>query len=388
MVISIVANAVPLAVLQLAVLPLLAGKLDANTYGLVVTLASFFSFCPATFGNVITNVRLIRNNDYKDAEISGDFNVLVLFAMVIAIVATTVYSSFVACLNVADILLVNITSVLWTVQSYWIVAFRLDLNYFSILINNIVMSLGYVVGYLAYTAGCAWECVYLVGQLFSVVHLLRVTNVWREPCVRTKLFPSVAKESLLLTVSGLLSRTSTYCDRIVLFPLLGGTSVSVYYVSTLFAKIISFATSAINNVILSYLSRARDEQRRMFWLSLLVGAVVCLVSYFVVLAVSPALLQILYPQFVQEALVYVPVTSATAFIVVLTNIANPYVLRFYSMEWQMMFSGVSAAVYLASAFVLTGLFGLLGFCWGALVAEIIRLALTVGVFCFAPKKIS
>lgn len=386
MAINILASAVPLVVLQLVILPLVAVRVDAAEYGLIVTVASFFSFCPATLGNVINNVRLIRNKDYENNGLKGDFNVLVLVSTLLSVLLSMGYIYMFVHLSLTGALLVVVTSALWCLQSYWLVAFRLQVDYVAILVNNILLSIGYTLGLALFAVSGYWELIYFSGQVFSFLYLLKTTRIWREPCVKTRLFYSVLKESGLLTASGLLACMSTYCDRIILFPLLGGSLVSVYYVSTLFAKIISFAASAVNNVALSYLSKVEDSQRKSFWATLFAGAVVCLLCYFAVIVVAPLFLQMLYPQFVQQALIYVPIASATAFVSVLSSLMNPYILRFRPMKWQLVFSAASASIYMIAAFALTCLFGLMGFCWGAFIAETIRFCAIILVFCFAKSR--
>ncbi len=376
MAINIAASAIPLLVLKLIVLPLVAIETTSGQYGLVVTVDSFLSFCPATIGNVINNVRLIRNRDYE-SEHQGDFNVITLMGEAVSLICTIAYFASLNALAPLNGILAVLASVLWLLQSYWLVAFRIKIDYVGVFINNVVMSAGYLVGLLAFHTSGYWAFVYLTGQVFADLHLMRVTSLWKEPMRRTKLFKPVLVDTVTLAGSSLLARASSYCDRLILYPLLGGAAVSVYYVSTLFAKVISMITTPVSNVVLSYLAVREKAESHRFRITMIVGAVACCVAYFAILLIAGPAMRLIYPKFADAALMYLPITSITALVSVLYSLANPFVLRFCPMRWQMLFSAVTLIIYLAAALVLLSVYGMMGFCWGALIAETARLLLVV-----------
>lgn len=386
MAISIGGNIVPLAVLQFVVLPSLGSRVSDDQYGLVITLASFFSFCPATLGAVLNNILLIRISDYSKIGEEGDFSVLAIFAGGLSFASAIAYAATVAVLESGEYLALGFTALMFFLNAYWVVAFRIKLDYRKIFFANLALALGYVAGFAFFLVFRVWEIVYFFGQLCMLAYLIAKTEIWRIPPKRTRLFSSTAKDAALLTVSSFFARVSGYCDRMMLFPLMGGAAASVYYVSTLLAKVVGLLASSINNVVLSYLSKRTDVSSKSFWMTLTTGVAICLLCYGVVQVISLPMLSFLYPQFVDEASIYLPITSATAFISVLTGLVDPYVLRFRSTGWQLLFSGLSVTVYASAALSLLCLWGLMGFCWGALIAELVRLLAEVMVFCFSQKR--
>ena len=87
---------------------------------------------------------------------------------------------------------------------------------------------------------------------------------------------------------------------------------------------------------------------------------------------NPAL-TLIYPQYVDEALKYIYVTTLTIIISIIANILNPVVLKFCHSKWQIVINVSYLALYGCLSLVLLNLYGLMGFCIGALVASIVKL---------------
>lgn len=380
MMINIVSVALPLVVLQLFVLPLLAGSVDENEYGIVVTIASFFSFCPATIGNVLNNIRLIYGKERTKQEGSTDFCSLLLVCLGLNCIITVCYIGLSYSFDVLRILVIVLTSAAWLAQSYGVVSYLLKLDYRGVLLNNVAMAFGYLVGLGLCYGTARWELIYFCGQAFSLFYIFLTTGILKEKPRITPFFRSALRESTLLGASSLMLRLSTYSDRMILLPLMGGAAVSVYYVSTLLAKIVSMLSSSISNVMLSHLASRGKEKTKDIWTVMLVGLIVCCISYVIVLAAAEPCLNLLYPQFAEEAVQYLPITSLTAFVAVMFRLANPFLLCSLPMAWQLVISAISVVIYLGFALVLLNLYGLFGFCAGALTAESCKLLIALVLY--------
>ena len=59
MLLNLIATAIPVAVLQLIILPMLSNRMGSDEYGLAVTMLSVFNVIPASFGNVLNNIRCL-----------------------------------------------------------------------------------------------------------------------------------------------------------------------------------------------------------------------------------------------------------------------------------------------------------------------------------------
>lgn len=381
---NIVATVLPLCVLQLVILPIMAQDMKGDEYGLVVTVLSIFTVLPGVFGTALNNVRLIFQNKYIEKDECGDFNIILLAVGMLCAIACIILLVLLGVNDPVSLLLLCLASLTWISREYFLVAFRLEIDYKSILICNIVQVIGYVFGYGLFLVFHQWVLVYLVGQGMSLGYILLKSDLHREPFRLTKLFKSTVSDVCALSVSQFLSKFMAYSDRILLYPVIGGTSVGVYYVSTLVGKIVSMAVNPVNGVMLTYLSKNKSDNKskRAFCITMVSAFVVCVAAYCVVMIFGYPVLAFLYPAYVDEAMVYLPVTSITALVYVLISVAQPFSLKYYSMKWQIVINGATCFIYVLLGIQLLNAYGLMGFCVGALTANVVKLLIMLAIYVF------
>jgi len=381
MILNIIATAIPTVVLQLVILPSMANFVNGDKYGLIVTILAVLNIIPSTVGNMLNNVRLLHEEDYKSNGIKGDFQILlILFEILNVVVMMFISIYYLGKSDFIGIILLIFVSVFLLGREYYIIAFRLDLNYISILLNNIFMVIGYLIGFLLFYITGYWQFVFLMGYVLSCVFILIKSDIIREPIMKTNLFKVVTRDTIFLIIATILSRAMNYADKILLYPLLGGTMVSIYYAATVFGKVVSLAITPINSVALSYLSKVIKKPDSLFRWTYVTGSGVCIIGYAFAVALSRPVLSILYPQFVDEAMKYIWITSATTAVSVLSSLITPFVLRYYEIKWQIIINGITTVGYIITSLVLLKLFNLMGLCIGALIANILKLIITTYIY--------
>lgn len=392
MALNIIANVVPICFLQLVLLPFLSRFLDSEEYGLMVTIIAVLNVVPSTLGNTLNNIRLLHNKKYIENNCNGDFNIMLLMGSLINIIILIFYSVF--CLKVeysgrnliTHILLIILLSIFWIIREYFIVAFLIDVRYDKILVNNIILTLGYLVGYCLFQMTLLWEVVYIAGYLLSDLHLLKDTMLWKEPLKITKLFYTTCKEYVLFVIACIIARLITYADKLLLFPILGGTVVSIYYVATLSSKVILLLISPISNVILNYLSKSDRTSIKSFVKMLKLGTIICVLGYCFSMFITEPVLKIIYPDYVEMAMKYVYLTTLTAMIRVLIGLINPYILCFLSMKWQMLINLITLFMYIFISLILLKKWGLYGFCIGGVITNLFKMLVMISLFIFQKHK--
>jgi O-antigen/teichoic acid export membrane protein len=368
-------------VLQLIAYPILARHFSGNDYGVMITIFSVVSLVSGTLGGELCNIRLLKDQGYKARNTAGDFNVLLLFYSL----ATTLIL-FAYCLwavpNESGLrtLLVIVFSVLSMVNTYLDAAFRLKLNFKQILLSRLITSAGYGVGLLLAIHFSVWELMFVTAQSVCFLYLIFRTDLLKEPFVRTVHFRDTLKECTFLQIAGALLRAMTYTDRILLYPLLGGATVSVYYTSTLLGKIIVMGLVPVSTVLLSYIVKINRITDRTFRNSALAGAVVCAVGYVLIFLISRPVLTLLFPQWADEAMRYVPITTLSTCIFALCTLLTPFVMKVCNLSWQIVINGISLAVFLGSAYILFYQLNLLGWCIGITIGYAVRLLLILIVY--------
>ncbi len=380
-ILSIIAAAIPILVLQLVILPIIASRLGDIQYGLAVTLISMASLLSLPFGNVLNNIRLLLDGEYQENKISGDFNILLLVGMVtnaIMIIIGTIY--YEGGVFFFSILLIVVFSGFNLMREYLIVSFRIKIDYKSILINNVFLGSGYFLGLLLFLYTGYWQFVYLVGAGFSLLYINKKSDLIREPFRKTKFFGKTSYKSGILFISSFIKSILTYADKMLLFPLLGPVAVSVYYAATLMGKMISMTIMPISSVMLSYLAKMEKMKIKIFIQIIVAVTAVGSVGYVVILLISTPILHLLYPNWAEESLKLIHITTATAIVGMISAVIHPIILRFNHINWQLIINGINLVIYVASVFIFYNLYELVGFCLGMLVASVIKLSLMVFVF--------
>lgn len=387
MVLNLIATAVPTFVLQLIILPLIGSRMNSESYGLLVTILALLNVVPSTFGNTLNNIRLIYDNEYKSRNIEGDFNaILIIFGLMNVIVVGGMSYYYDEKITPISITLIILVALAWMAKEYYAVAFRLVINYKAILINNLYHVIGYGIGYGLYIVTDQWQLIYLCGYVFGLLYIFRHSVLWKEKLAITKLFKEVTIQGILLLIAGILTRVTVYADKMLIYPLLGGTVTSLYYVATVFGKVVALVVTPVTSVVLTYLAKNKKRNNSLFKKTLCTGSLVCCIGYLCCIVLSRPVLGILYPQYIDEAMKYIYITSATTVLYALITVVNPFILNYFTMWWQIAINGLSAIMYVAFSVGLLSLFGLMGFCIGALISNIVKLLFSIAIYYKAMPK--
>lgn len=372
---NIIAVALPIAVLQIFVFPLLAKNIGDQKYGLIVTIVSIMTLFSESFGNVLNNVRLLQEEKYRDV---GDFNII--------LIGGTVFNILIVCIGVyyykvdsKDFIDVVLGSILILLRAYYIVAFRLKLNYRNIFFNNLILAIGYVVGYIGFIKYNRWIIIYIVANGFSLVHLFITTDLWKEKYKRTFLFNETFRKTIVLYIADVLKTFITYADKLLIYPILGAKAVAYYYAASVMGKMVSMGISPISSVILSYIVKEKNlSKSKMKKILYLVGifSVLGLLGAYIL---GRMLLQVLYKDWVDVTIKLLPWTVLAAVLGGVSSVIQPLILRFKNEFYQICINGVHVVVYVVFSLILCKTYGLLGFCIGYCITMVIKLLINLGL---------
>lgn len=374
---SVISSAIPVVLLQLVLLPCLSRSMSSEEYGLVIMYLSILNIVPSAMGNSLNNVRLVEDSH---GTCNLNYNKLLLTLCFTDIILVTIFSFFYGEADMLAVIFLNvILSVVWLIKDYAAVGFRIKINYTKILVGNIVLSVGYCIGYGIYNIVGNWVCMYLTGIVFCLIYISVNTKWYKESLKSDSKYRYLFGQTVLLILSTILCRIPTYADKVVIYPILGGESVAVLYVATLTGKIITMVISPMSNVILTYVSKQQKRNKSVFGRVLCVSFVLAIIGYCACIFVSQPVLKILYPSLYLDAIKYITVTTATVMITAVISIIDPFILKFYNMKWQIYINGAIVVIYFALVLGLSQ-FGLMGFCIGNLLSVIIKLLIEILVF--------
>lgn len=384
---NIIATAIPIIILQLFTLPIIGDRLGGENYGLVVTLISLFTVLSFPFGNVLNNIRLLMDEEYNKKRIYGDFNILLISSIVLStimmIIGTIYYEGKFSFISISLIILISCLNLL---REYLGVSFRLQLNYKKIVINNVILTIGYILGTFFFSLIGYWQIIFIFGYGLSVLYIIKNSILLKEPVVRTDLFNATSYKSIVLLGSSLLTNILNYADKLLIFPLLGPAAVTIYYTATIIGKIMSMAITPINGVILSYIARLEKFNHKTFGSIMLLTGVIGIIGYFFTIWISPFVLVFLYPDWANESLKYIYITTATAIIGVISSVIQPFILKFNHINWQLIINGSNVIVYMVCVFVLYQFYGLMGFCIGIFISSVYQLIFMTCIFIVSNRR--
>lgn len=385
-ILNLLATFVPIALLQLLILPITSKQLGGDGYGLMMTIIALLNTVPGTLGNSLNNVRLLNETKYQTQKIFGDFRLLFLICIGVSSVFTLLFLVYYESGHLMSLVLSMFLSLLWIAHEYYIVTFRIQLNYIQILINSLMLTIGYFIGFAMYMYLIHyWQLIYIIGTGFSLLHIMRFSDIWREKPLKTAQFSGTLRDTFYISTSGFLNRFTAYADKMLVFPLLGGGGVAVYYAASIFGKIISLGIGPMTSVILTYVSKLKKRPMNIVTQMLLIGGVLATAGYFAIVPISKILLQILYPEYLQDALPLVKYSALNVVLTVLISILHPFLLRFNKRKWQMIINLLSILVYVIISLVLVKDYGLLGFMIGLLVTSLFKLTIMLWVFFRRPE---
>ena len=382
---SFVAYMLPVAILQFAIQPILAGRLSDTENGLFLTLYSVVKLCVSVLVMPLTKVRLLHKQECaEDADKDKRFNyIFICIAAVSTLVSISfciLYSGkfdFFACVRLALVLL------LVAAHDFIAIAYRVTLEYKKILINNLLLTVGYAFGIGLFFLCGYWEIIFVSGYTVALGYVLLTTKFWRRGlAVRGSraLLPQYGD----LTFSAALNNTTIYCDKMLIFPILGGALVSIYNAASVVSKIFSLISVPVRNVLLSYIvdKKALVLSKRSLRKITVLSVACAALAYGCFYLASVTLCRLLYPQYFDAAFKYIYIILIATLVETCAGILNVILLRFSSSRMQIVFSLGKNIGYFAgiAVFVLLLRLELYGFCLAILTAELIYFTLIIWDF--------
>ena len=157
-VLNLVSTAVPLIILQIIVLPFLSRKLSADDYGYLLTVVSMITITANSLGNALNNVRLLNQSFYEKEGKYGDFNIIILIEILISFVCVCAGIYLLnRKINCIDFFLIVLWTIFTVIREYYSVSYRLKLDYYGVIKNNLVLSVGYFLGVVFFFVQYIWQ---------------------------------------------------------------------------------------------------------------------------------------------------------------------------------------------------------------------------------------
>ena len=263
-----------------------------------------------------------------------------------------------------------------TLRAYYVVAYRLILNFKKLLISNVIMCGGYLLGIFITIQTGVWPLSFALGEIAASIYILTTTSLVKEPCKKTELFKTSFNKFMILIGTTLIANLIQYLDRLLIYPVLGADSVSAYTVASFFGKSLGVVMVPIAGVLLGYYAQKDFKMsKKRFWKINITVLILSGAFYVFAFWISPWFTGLLYPTLMEQAGPYIALANLAAIISVTGNITQPAVLQYAQTYWQIVIQVIYGLIYVGGGLLALLNYGLTGFCYAAISASLIRLIL-------------
>lgn len=379
-ILNIIGTLIPMFILQLFYFPLFSKKFDTEEYGLIITTISLMNFVSLTFANAISNSKIILNSKNKYSKSVNEYNVLlaIFLFLNITIIFIIFHKIFnFKLINICNLLIISTFTIL---NMFLTIDFRINLDYRKIFISNVFQSCGFIFGFIPFYITQNWMYIYLFGNIFNFVYLYRKTTNKNFSFKLSGHFKEILVNSLILLLSSYLLSSITYLDRFIIYPFLGLSYISIYFVSTIFGKSISMIFDPINNVFLSYLSNVNGFDKNKYNYLIKIVFLILFFSYFFLYIITIVGLKLFYYNYIDLVILYIPIVTITNLIIIFGNFINTILLKFSNSKYQIYLNTVYLIIYLFATTIFIKLYNFNGLYYGVLTSSIFRLIIILYLY--------
>lgn len=289
---NLIANTLNVGFLQIIVLPIISRNINTSSFGQITAIYGINSIVFLFLGGALGTLRLTKmeksgvNYTYLSYQTS-------IIAFLIALIIFNIYG---ASLNKFDVFMYCITAGLMSYLSYGGVIYRLYINYKKVVIQNVVICLGYLIGLLLFFLTKHWSLMFLLGNVFGVIYTHKFSQLSQDSTRKNSEFRYVVREYANLSIATLTSSSIGNLDRIILIPLLGNSSMAIFFAASSVSKILNLVINPLANVLLTYISNEEREMgfsklSKIQFLTFMVGIILSFPAYMV----SILMVKFLYP---------------------------------------------------------------------------------------------
>lgn len=384
---KMIANIISTIIRNIVVLPFLANIFVPAEYGEIITVVGVITTISAGLGNALLSTRLVLDSEYREAKIEGDFNIICIVVSTISIIFAlpiTKYFSYTGFEQIVLVALILFTETFVGYHSGW---FILRQEYRKLLVYTIIGGSGFAVGLLISSITKMWTFTYLMSDIFSMVFLIRFSPLIKEKLCFTIKCPILLQKYGILFLSTLISNALSYLDRLMLYPVIGSEAVAIYSTASVFGKAFNLIALPISSIMLGYYAAGKIRlDRKKYWYVNLSTLIILGVFIVITRVVGVWFTGILYPSIIESARPFVMIANISSAIAASAQITKSAALKYAKTYWTLVIQFVYAVIYMGLGYFMVLKFGLAGFSYSVLSANLIQLVMLYIICDYALKS--
>lgn len=379
---NIISNLIVVVVIQLIAFPLINKDVNNSQFALLIVLYGIAIVIATSLGNTLNNVRLLHREDISEIERETIFTRGFLIILVFNLIIFTGISIFYSHEFDINLILLILFSLLLTSRYYLNVYFRENLNYTHILLVNIFVFIGYLIGLLIFKFVLPlYSIVFLLGEILGFIFLYKKTKflsyIKGSPIINKLKVKRILHDFINFTLINVIINILNYLDRFILLPIIGPMLVNVYFIASTASKMIGLVTTPMNNVILSYLSVKDSQDNLKRFVQINIGIIIASIPMFFVVKYSSLLVVfVLYNTYISKVTSIINLVVIICILQIFNSIFHPFAMRMIHSKIIFFIQIGYGVIYIILAFIGSYIFGLQGFCWATIISMLIKLIAT------------
>ena len=316
----------------------------------------------SSFGGNLFYARLIQNEDYKKRKLIGDYQILLSLFICVSVIVIVIATMVMKCPLKISIGVI-IATILLVMHSYYLVTYRIIIDYKSNFYAHIALCFGYISGAFLFKGSDLWPVIFCEAGLLGLMYIWFHGAIIQEPFVKTELFTQTLMKTIVFITGGFIGNIYTYLDRFIIYPLLGGENVSYYTVASFFAKTMGLLMGPLISVLLSYFTSRKIVLNSKRYLILYGGAVLSGCMYLMMSnSIGHMITSYIYPTLYDNAKPYIFLASVGTILGCVYGFSNVVVMALGKTYWQTVIPVARTILYLALGLTLSQKYGLTGLC--------------------------
>lgn len=360
-------------VLQILIYPLINKYFGASYLGDVVYYTGIVYILSASFGNACSNQRLMARKLFETK--NGDY------LSISAVLACLIFIVYTVIMSVGEgfslsAVLYGVSAVCIFYRYYSEVQFRLNLNFKQYLVYYVIVSIGYIFGYLLFYLLHEWSLIFIVGEGGAVLFVVFRGDIFRFE-KHSENFNKLAKLIVVLAFSYVLVFIVSQYYKFFFKWMFNSEFVTKYYVTSFFGKSLDMVITPISTLIMSYLTRSKGflsskKLLRIILIVLLAGALL----YLCFIVATPIYTKLFYPEIYNEVLTINFIVNFAQAMCAMASILSVFVLTEIGSQKYFWIQLMYVISYVSITSCLSAKLGLFGFGLGASIAYTIRFIVT------------
>lgn len=350
---------------QIVLMPTMSRLFAEQEYSRYILYISIFAVITNVLGSELGITRQVR----AEKEKGSDYN-RILFSLAPIVMAASIIALYLLKYRVIDIVFFVITILMANIRLYAGSYFRMNKTFKKVMFQNALYLIGIIIGLiLTIWLPYVWLPT-LIAEILALIYSLINTDVLKAGIKKSESNKEIIKTFINLGTVSLLTNGIVYFDKILVYPILGDTAVTVYYATSTMSKVISLIINPLYSVILSWL-KADDKEfkNKIMLLTIKANIPMVIITFIVSLPLTFISLRILYPQYIETAKnIIIPICMALAFGTV-SSIVKAIVLKYMESKKVVKVYILYFIIFIISAIIMSKYMGLIGFAYANVISK-------------------